>query len=218
MSTQMVLEIFRACSRPECLKIVSGKERRRCVGCKAKTYCSPACQESDWQQHRELCLKSSTFKSPPDNLPSASAWGYHVAPQLSALALKIVGLDKLAPLPAANRKEIWERQSQKFCLLVQLRIVDKPGRKGPVKRHEYISSEKYLIADLDLLRRRCTDNVLPNLARRHPAVLVAYLSEYSGNIVELQTQTFQCQQFMDNPTLLRVVGLEEKLLDAIRNK
>jgi hypothetical protein len=103
---------------------------------------SPACQESDWQQHRELCLKSSTFKSPPDNLPSASAWGYHVAPQLSALALKIVGLDKLAPLPAANRKEIWERQSQKFCLLVQLRIVDKPGRKGPVKRHEYISSEK----------------------------------------------------------------------------
>jgi hypothetical protein len=50
----------RACtnlSGPSAEGLVAGRKGVRCGGCRVARYCSPACQQEDWAQHRRVCRR-----------------------------------------------------------------------------------------------------------------------------------------------------------------
>jgi hypothetical protein len=44
-------------SGPSAEGLVAGRKGVRCGGCRVARYCSPACQQADWPQHRHVCRR-----------------------------------------------------------------------------------------------------------------------------------------------------------------
>ncbi|EEB99214.1 hypothetical protein MPER_01149 [Moniliophthora perniciosa FA553] len=51
-----VVTIRQTCKK--CGIAVRPKRRKRCTGCESVTYCSPRCQQADWDEHRDRCAIS----------------------------------------------------------------------------------------------------------------------------------------------------------------
>ena len=81
-----------------CDKTGENKELLRCVGFKARWYCSKTCQTRDWDNHKEICkiIQALAIRYDPPELGKGDsedeqAYKTHLTPKQHAKLVKLVG-------------------------------------------------------------------------------------------------------------------------------